>query len=538
MEKVSRIQHHIIRREIVDLVLVGTESDGLVLQRKLAELCGNWLAPALEESFTRTVAVDEHWSFDRLEVDAGSFTLETFERDFAGAVAAAVEKQIKVHSLRLDGPQRHTEHKLASRNSAATAASASHGNGSVDDERSTAFGRLTEAQSKRQAFLHFLTTGTLPWWFHLPAGLMLEQAVAMTLREHGTPDDFRTALNVLLVSSTAQLRLVRQFSAAFLDALIERMSLPAAKALQEVRREMARREMTQQTLQSMSERLWRAGFVMLASQQPVSLRSLIQEWMRLALGEERVTEQRAISELVQVWPETADLFLPTAKVLSTEQVASLPSQSLDPLASLDLNDSAGVGVLAEERSSSAGRIGSSLRSAALEPVTLLDIDGGLFVDCAGVVLLHPFLTALFERLHVAAEGELVQPDRALALLHFLATGETRAPEYTLVLPKLLCGLPLAEPVGAPVELTKDETAEADNLLTAVIGHWTALGDASPEALRGTFLTRPGKLSKRDDDFLLQVEPQSFDVLLDQLPWGVGAIRLPWMKTLLWVEWRM
>ncbi len=512
MENVSTVQQHIIRRKVVDLVLVGTESDGFVLQRKLAELCRNWLAPALEESFTRAVPSDEHWSFDRLEVDAGSFTMETFERDFAGVVAAAVEKQINGHGQRLDGGR--MEHEVASRDSATTA-SLSRGIWLADDAKSAAFGRLTDAQLAHQTFLYFLTTGALPWWFHLPAGRTLEQAVAMSLREQVAPEDLRTALNILLVSSTAQLRLARQFSAAFLEALIERLSLPAAKAVQEVRQEMARWEMSPETLQSLSERLCRAVFVLLASQHPVTLRSLIQEWMRLALAEERAAEQRAISEFAQAWPETADLSLPTAKVLSTGQLAARPATS-----------------------SSKARIGSSLPSAAIDPVTTLDLDEGVFVDCAGVVLLHPFLPALFERLHVAAQGELVQPDRALALLHFLATGETRAPEYALVLPKLLCGLPLEDPVGPPVELTDDEKAEADNLLTAVIRHWTALGDTSPDALRGTFLTRPGKLSKRDDDFLLQVEPQSFDVLLDRLPWAISAIRLPWMKILLWVEWRI
>jgi hypothetical protein len=74
------------------------------------------------------------------------------------------------------------------------------------------------------------------------------------------------------------------------------------------------------------------------------------------------------------------------------------------------------------------------------------------------------------------------------------------------------------------------------LLAAVIGHWSALGDTSPDALRGTFLARPGKLSRRGDEDLLQLEPQAFDVLLGQLPWGIGTVFLPWMKRFLWVEW--
>jgi hypothetical protein len=170
-------------------------------------------------------------------------------------------------------------------------------------------------------------------------------------------------------------------------------------------------------------------------------------------------------------------------------------------------------------------------------VRRLDLDEGVFVDCAGLVLLHPFLPILFERLDMASDGVLSRPDDALAVLHFLATGARLAPEYALVLPKLLCGLPLEEPVGAPVQLTEAAMAEANALLASVITHWRALGDTSPDALRGTFLTRPGKLSRRGDEDLLQVEESSFDVLLDRLPWGIGMIQLPWMKKILWVEWR-
>ena len=51
------------------------------------------------------------------------------------------------------------------------------------------------------------------------------------------------------------------------------------------------------------------------------------------------------------------------------------------------------------------------------------------------------------------------------------------------------------------------------------------------------MLRPGKLTLRGDrDWLLQVESSGCDVLLDQLPWSISTIRLPWMESLLWVEW--
>jgi hypothetical protein len=162
---------------------------------------------------------------------------------------------------------------------------------------------------------------------------------------------------------------------------------------------------------------------------------------------------------------------------------------------------------------------------------------GVYVECAGLVLLHPFLPRFFEALGIAADGKILQPERALCLLHYLATGQDIAPEYALILPKLLCNVPLETPAEVDVGLTAAEMEESTALLEAVIGHWDALRSTSPDGLRGTFLVRPGKLSERNDgDHLLQVETQSFDILLDRLPWGIGVIKLPWMEKMLWVEW--
>jgi hypothetical protein len=169
---------------------------------------------------------------------------------------------------------------------------------------------------------------------------------------------------------------------------------------------------------------------------------------------------------------------------------------------------------------------------------LQEIREGIFIDNAGLVLLHPFLLRFFNLLGIATEDELLQPERALCLLHYLVTGLTEAPEYELVLPKLLCGIPLSMPVPLIIKISESEKNEASAMLEAVISHWEALGNTSVDGLRGSFLVRPGKLSQKEDgDWLLQVESRTYDILLDQLPWGIAMIRIPWMKTMLWVEWR-
>ncbi len=139
---------------------------------------------------------------------------------------------------------------------------------------------------------------------------------------------------------------------------------------------------------------------------------------------------------------------------------------------------------------------------------------------------------------MAVGDELVDPDRALALLHHLATGELVAPEHQVTLAKVLCGVPSDRPSEADVGLTPAETAEATALLEAAIGHWDALRGTSPDALRAEFLQRRGVLAETPDgDWLLRVEARTVDILLDQLPWGLSSFRLPWMHRLMMVEWQ-
>jgi len=165
-----------------------------------------------------------------------------------------------------------------------------------------------------------------------------------------------------------------------------------------------------------------------------------------------------------------------------------------------------------------------------------DKTAGLYIDHAGLVLLHPFLPQFFRGIGIAEGEKLVIPNRAQYLLHFLATGIWSAPEYELPVMKVLCGLTL-EYIAEPEEpLLQEDDEEVTALLSAVIHHWDALKNTSPDGLREAFLKRSGKLSFSSGEWWLQIESKGYDILLDQLPWGISMIRLPWMPEMLRVEW--
>ncbi len=180
------------------------------------------------------------------------------------------------------------------------------------------------------------------------------------------------------------------------------------------------------------------------------------------------------------------------------------------------------------------------RRGAPEPPTEVASSNDLYVEYAGIVLLHPFLPRFFAHLNLLDERQqFVSLDgcvRGVHLLHYLATGLENPAEPATVLLKVLCGLPIAFPLPHELPLADQERDEAESLLSAAIGHWTKLGNTSPAGLREAFLQREGKLAPDEQGWRLAVEQRAVDVLLGHLPWGLSIVRLPWVKTPLWVDW--
>jgi hypothetical protein len=162
----------------------------------------------------------------------------------------------------------------------------------------------------------------------------------------------------------------------------------------------------------------------------------------------------------------------------------------------------------------------------------------VYLEGAGAVILHPFLEELFRSCALLQERtfrDAAAQYRAVYLLGYLTFGSEEVREYDLLLPKLLCGLPWEEPLP-PGRLTAEERAACEELLRAVLSHWSVLKSNSPAWMREQFFLRQGKLERVDANWRLTVEHRLQDVLLARLPWGIGFIRLAWMQGGLYVRW--
>lgn len=175
---------------------------------------------------------------------------------------------------------------------------------------------------------------------------------------------------------------------------------------------------------------------------------------------------------------------------------------------------------------------------ALEQARYSDADA-IYLGNAGLVILWPFLQTFFGRLGLLEDNRFIDEaarQRGAALLQCLASADTAPPEYLLPLNKVLCGMALESVFELDTPLSEEEVAECNALLEAVIAQAPILNDMSIQGFRGSFLLRAGVLEVRDGAWLLRVERETYDLVLDRFPWGFEWVRLPWMETPLRVEW--
>jgi hypothetical protein len=156
------------------------------------------------------------------------------------------------------------------------------------------------------------------------------------------------------------------------------------------------------------------------------------------------------------------------------------------------------------------------------------------------VLFAPFLPMLFDRLGLLDEARRLKPEaisRARRALQLLSDFKSREAGSTDPLEKLLLGQEQRwRWSGAPADPAPD-IGLLTGLVQSVVTRWAALGQTSPEGLQEAFVRRSGSLRQTEDAWRLTVEPGPFDMLLDQLPWSVGTLALPWMAAPLHVDWR-
>jgi hypothetical protein len=448
-------------------------------------------ARELEALFDRLAPTGKTLQISRLEVTLDPMTADEFDRDWLPRCLRAVETALR--QTITDGDAVATSEKKG------TAA-------------------RSEAETTLAAFRQFLATGRLPWWAGVPDWRAWEKTVLAAVAQH--PVDASAQLASVLAEPAAARRLVWQFSPAFFVRLL-RVLAGAEVAAWLRKHETALRTQAQRVgvkLAALSEKLEMA--------RTATLRALAAQTWRLEPD-------------AALW-KTVWSVVPEPEQSQPVGRAQLPEPAVPPVRESRPDGAKSGPVPAQSAGERFPEPGlkipppSDIARSAPFPA-----DEPVYVTNAGLVLLHPFLAPLFAELGFLEKGRFrseAAQHRAVQVLAHLAGQPVPSPETGLLLPKILVGLAPEEAVRRRIRLTKREKAEAHDLLRAVLGHWAALKNTSPEALQIEFLQREGRLEPADDGWRLTVEPRTADVLLNRLPWGLSLVRLPWMTDWLHVNW--
>jgi hypothetical protein len=168
----------------------------------------------------------------------------------------------------------------------------------------------------------------------------------------------------------------------------------------------------------------------------------------------------------------------------------------------------------------------------------------IYIGNAGLVLTSPFLPHLFETLGLLCEDEQGHTrlrdkeavSRAVHLLQYLVDGSTSAPEPSLALNKIICGVATSTTVERGIVPTEQEREVCERLLKSMIANWKIIENTSIAGLQETFLQREGRLDSTPEGWKLKVQRKTLDVLVDQLPWSLSVIFHNWMSQSLHVTW--
>lgn len=164
----------------------------------------------------------------------------------------------------------------------------------------------------------------------------------------------------------------------------------------------------------------------------------------------------------------------------------------------------------------------------------------IFIENAGLVIVNSYLPILFERFGLTKANKFISSDhqqKAALLIQYVLLDKPPLDEHHLPFNKLLCGLPIEAPIQTSMVPTKEEMKMVHGLIQAVIEHWTSIGKSSIEGFRGSWLWRKGKLENKEEHWELHVEQNSYDMLLDRLPFSMTPIKYSWMEKPLIVNWR-
>ncbi len=469
---------HIIQKHSIEINFESME-DSFGLQNEIAEVFYTKLQPKMEALFDEIFDKNKYASLDRLEIDCGMLNAKNWEDEFADhAIRKLREELIQMNKKEIDTEK-------------------------------------IEETAATEAFFFYLENGFMPWNNRFNTIAELEELLKVN-------ENLVARLKgIISQKSKVPERLAWQFSKNFTSRIITEITRDAGNTLSEIYAILDDLNLLQTDTHSyrhIDKHIVDTAILNLfASDQN---KDKVDQFFSFLLS--KIEGNEELSE------EIKEIIFNQRKNRKNEHLPK-KEKELKPGKTKETDTEETDKSIQNEKD-------KELENREQESEHQQD---AIYINNAGLILLHPFLQSLFENLQLTKEDLWINSDSqqlAVLVAEFLVTGSNKFTEFDLVLNKVLCGMDPVEIVTTRIELTNVIISECEALLKEVIQHWSVLKNTGIDGLRDTFLQRNGKLSKVDNHWLLQVEHNAVDVLLAHLPWGIGIVKLPWMNEMLYVEW--
>jgi hypothetical protein len=546
-------QRHRIRRQVLEVH--APEEVASEIQNELSRIQRQHLELIIDECCSELSSPDRIHRIDKLEVDLGHVSLQSFETQLRQALKSALRKALQSRIEILDREARTSDQHPA-------------------------------AKSQLELVVYFASTGTLPWWADSNHSRHLRDSIEFLL-EHA-PDDLAVLLRELARHPRQLQRILLNCEDATLITLFKVLSSPepvssqiGQQLLAIVRShlfQLGRGSTSARTLfwaavlatamrpvssaamerssASITSVFWRRVFMQLAKDSPDLYRTIAGAIIRLVRGSEsglfnemKAGLLEAVSQVENHYPGNLprEVALELARLLRAADASPDTSEFSSHVVvrhqayaseKRDMRDSQSFAqAMDENRREQVRKKRNDERTNGLE-LAFADADS-VYVENSGLVILWIFLEPFFGRVNLLKNKsfkDTAARHRAARLLQYMATEDTSPPEYQMTLNKLICGIDPEEILEFGPPVTEMEAEESANLISAVIENAPILRNMSHSGFRGSFLLRKGMLSAGEASWILRVERETFDLVLDRFPWSFSWIKLPWMEIPLGVEW--
>lgn len=502
----SKNKAHIIQKVQVEIFTSSMET-GKLMERDMTAFIRNSILPLIEQYLD---GMESQLNNESLQIPLLSLDIGFAKSDFPAIADLDMQISSQMDNLQ-EKVSNFSTHKgsfplFKNENGTGTFGGPLEGEG-FKDKKEAGNAQLLENEKKDfQAWMYFLETGKLPWWYPVSRAKINFQLKALI---SGLEDGLkRNAVWQKLSNPVFFQRLLSQYSGKVLEEFLWFIlgdKIPM--------RQLDYENILEKIGRNAQEEFYQILVLISHYQKDRSLPELRSSQPLIAKGINKRPRSK-IHVLVQNTLRKREL------AIWEKFFQELENESL------------------REKSSNNGN-GSEAQEVIIDPLDRNQKreEESYYIDHAGLILIHPFLKAFFSDCgFLDQKGKLIQPELAVHALYYLASRGVAPFDFELIFEKYLCGLDFHQLIPRDIQLNKSIRQKTDKLLGSLLEHWGKLKNTGMETVRNEFLTRNGKLVLETHQDRLIVERKAQDILLDGLPWNLSIIQLPWRKKLLMVEW--